>query len=73
LIAQPPTCRFNALEQQLQPGDVELQIPRLLPVADEAPALQALGPQAEAAAVPVECLEVITESNTIPHTDRGLW
>ena len=52
--------RLDALEQQHQGGEVELPIPGLLPVADEAPALQALGPQAEAAAIPVQRLEVVT-------------
>ena len=60
LIAQPSARRLDALEQQLQPGDVELQVPGLVPVADETSPLQALGPQTEAAAVPVQRLAVVT-------------
>jgi hypothetical protein len=73
LIAQASVRRLDALEQQHQGSEVELPIPGLLPVADEAPTLQALGPQAEATAIPVQRLEIVTASNTIPHTDRSLW
>jgi hypothetical protein len=72
-IAQALACRLDAFEQQLEPRDIELVARAAAPIADELPLLQALGPQAEAAAVEVQRLEMRAESNTIPHTDRSLW
>lgn len=59
-IAQAPTSRFDALEQQAQPPDVEFPIALATPVADKAPALKTLGPQPDAGTVPVQALEIVT-------------
>ena len=51
--------RLDALEQQLQRGHIELAIGAPAPIADEPSPLQALGPEAEAGPVEVQCLEII--------------
>jgi len=73
LITQAPTYRLDAFQQQLQSRDVELLGTRAPPVPDESAPFQALGPQAEAGAIPIQGLEVIPESNVIPHTDHSSW
>ena len=52
LITQAPTYRLDAFQQQLQSRDVELLGTRAPPVPDESAPFQALGPQAEAGAIP---------------------
>ena len=51
--------RLDAREQQLQRGHIELAIGAPAPIADEPSPLQALGPEAEAGPVEVQCLGVI--------------